>query len=151
MCPNINIKHGIQTIKEWLEDPTIDTTDIPKDFILKALNLCMKENHFSFGNLLFLQIDGTAMGTPCAVVYANSYTGRPERTKMTNEFKNNLAFTGRFTDDMVGIWRHNEKHNKFDTFVKEMNSTTSLKWTVEGPTESLIFMNLNIESMEKEN
>ena len=34
----------------------------------------MTENIFYFGDMLFLQINGTAIETPCTIVYTNLYT-----------------------------------------------------------------------------
>lgn len=65
-----------------LEDEELCLQPLPKDFLLKALELCMKENIFYFGDLLFQQIDDTVIGAPCVVVFANLYTGRAERVEI---------------------------------------------------------------------
>ena len=36
----------------------------------------MIENIFYFGDMLFLQINGTAIETPCTIIYTNLYTDR---------------------------------------------------------------------------
>lgn len=79
MYTNIDIEHDLKIIQEWQDDQTVQTSNIPKNFILESLKLCMKENYFYFGDLRFLQTNGTAIGTPCAVVYANLYAGRSEK------------------------------------------------------------------------
>ena len=41
--------------------------------ILSSLNLILKNNYVEFNGITYLQINGTAMGQSCAVVYAVIY------------------------------------------------------------------------------
>ena len=118
MCirDSIDTAHGPLTMKEWLEDQTLNLAELPKLFLLKILELCMTENCFCFRDQMFKQTNGTATGTPCAVVHANLCAGRSERTTMTKKHKKNLPFLGGFTDDMMGIWRFDNDHNEFQEF-----------------------------------
>ena len=93
---------------------------------------------------MFKQTNRTAIGTPHAVVHANSCAGRAERTEIIKKYKENLPFLGRFTDDMMGIWRFDNDCNEFQDCFTRMNQTTSSQWTLEGPTKSINFMDLNI-------
>ena len=93
---------------------------------------------------MFQQKDGTAIGAPCAVVLANLYAGRPEKTLIIKKYNNNLSFLGRFIDDIIGVWDFDIEDFTFQDFFKDMNNTTSLEWTVEGPTTTLNFMDLTI-------
>ena len=93
---------------------------------------------------MFQQINGTAIGAPCAVVLANLYAGRTERTIILKEFQHNNSFIGRFIDDIIGVWDFSKKEKTFKEYFKRMNQTTTLEWTLEGPTDSINFMDLNI-------
>ena len=103
MYPNIDTKDGLKTIKEWLLDPTIVYLNLSTEFLLEALYLCMTEKLFYFGDLLFLQINDTAIDTLCAVVYANLYTGRKEKTLIIKKYAHQLSFFKRFINDIIEI------------------------------------------------
>lgn len=46
---------------------------------------------------------------------------------------------------MIGIWHSNqEARNAFENLLTTMNSTTSLEWTVKGPTQMINFMDQTI-------
>ena len=45
----------------------------------------MTRNVFQFGNRYFLQLTGTAMGTPCACVYATLYYSYWEETNLLQD------------------------------------------------------------------
>jgi hypothetical protein len=45
------------------------------EIILRALELIMCQNYFKFGNTYWLQLIGTAMGTPPAPMYVTLYFG----------------------------------------------------------------------------
>ena len=45
----------------------------PKELLLLAMNIVMRMNVFEFGRDTFRQLDGTAMGTPSACMYATIY------------------------------------------------------------------------------
>ena len=79
MYTNINVTQSVEFIKQWLteEAPTIITG--PINVILKSLELLMTHNIFYLGDLLIQQLNGTSIGTKCAVVLANLYAGLPER------------------------------------------------------------------------
>ena len=64
----------------------------------------MKRNIFQFGDTFWKQIDGTAMGTSCAVNYAFLYVGLLEMVELLKNFQLWLLFYGRFIDDGFGIW-----------------------------------------------
>ena len=125
MYPNINVADSSNNIKQWITEEAPSEIDCPPDFILQSLELCMKENIFYFGDLLFRQIEGTAIGTKCAVVLVNLYVGLLERKHILIKYKNQLHFFKRFIDDIIGVWRYNN-HITIQEFLTEMNTLTSL-------------------------
>jgi hypothetical protein len=64
----------------------------------------MTSNVFRIDDTFWWQHIGTAMGTPCAFIYATTTYGyRKQTNKLPRHTKNN-ALLGRFIDDMLGIW-----------------------------------------------
>ena len=66
--------------------------------------LVMQNNVFEWGDLYFLQLLGTAMGTSAACMWATIYFGVHENDTLLPRFSNNLLLYCRFIDDIFGIW-----------------------------------------------
>jgi hypothetical protein len=62
----------------------------------------MRCNFFKFGDTYWLQMTGTAMGTPPGCVYATLYFGIWE-LEIVPFFQANLPFYRRYIDDVFGI------------------------------------------------
>jgi hypothetical protein len=76
MYNNIDTEHAIEVITWWLND--LNSNDrlppnFPLEAILEAMKWIMRNNIFQFGDLYFLQLIGTAMGTSAAVMWATLY------------------------------------------------------------------------------
>ena len=80
---NINTQHAIETMKKWFQ---LHKNEIPNNFplqlVLEGIKRLMKNNVFSFGNRYFLQLNGTAMGTNVACMYATIYYSYYEETTL---------------------------------------------------------------------
>ena len=66
MYTNIDTDHAIEIITAWLK-----SIDLPDKFpfleaVLDAMELVMRNNLFNWGDMFFLQLLGTAMGTSAA-------------------------------------------------------------------------------------
>ena len=71
MYTNIDNDLGQEAIKYWLEKyPSTKARNIDDKFILQSLKIILEKNVFNFDGRKYLQIQGTAMGTKCAPVYA---------------------------------------------------------------------------------
>ena len=123
---------------------------------IELLTIVMKENIFQFGNTFWLQLTGTAMGTPIAVTYANLYSGWKEKVDIIPKFAENLLHISRFVDDLLGIWIPRENDSeiedaiRFEAFKRELNSFEpgKLKWEVEARTKEVNFLDLTISIQE---
>jgi hypothetical protein len=78
LYPSIDIKDALIVIKELLmkyKDVHIPeiSTENGINFIIELMKLVLDNNYVEFGDRMWLQIQGTAMGTPFAVVFANLY------------------------------------------------------------------------------
>ena len=93
MYTNIDTNHAICIICLWLDELS-KHPDFPEDFPLEAvkeaIGYIMRNNHFVFGDLNFLQILGTAMGTSAACIWATIYYGYHEVKKLLPTFMKQL-------------------------------------------------------------
>lgn len=71
LYPNIDHNDGILKVTEFLKDKKVAYSEI--SLMVSILRFILNNNWFSFGELKYKQIKGTAMGTPCAVMYADIY------------------------------------------------------------------------------
>jgi hypothetical protein len=155
MYSNIPVTHALETINKWFQR---HKKDLPMNFatelILDCLDIVMKNNVFMFGDLWFLQLEGTAMGTSCAVMYATIYESYYEEMAIIPTTHNNhanphgLRFYRCFVDDTFGIMLDASPQN-FSKLVSDMNNFSDdngkrLAWEPEGPSKSINFLDLTI-------
>ena len=70
MYTNIDNNLGREAIEFWLDNhPECIPRNVPKDFNLKAVNIVLEFNTFTFNDRTFLQMKGVSMGTKCAPTY----------------------------------------------------------------------------------
>jgi hypothetical protein len=67
MYTNIDTGLGLATLRNFLTYNNVHLPpDFPTDFFLSIMEVVMKNNIFSFMDTYWLQLSGTAMGTPVA-------------------------------------------------------------------------------------
>jgi hypothetical protein len=105
MYTNIDTQTGISAMASFLFD---NSTKIPHNFptalFLHILEIVMENNICCFGDTYWLQLSGTAMGTPLACAYATVSFRQHENTAILPRFASNLIYFKRFIDDIFGIW-----------------------------------------------
>jgi hypothetical protein len=105
MYTNIDTTTGINVINNFIQ---VNRDHIPNDFpcnlFLQVLDLVIRNNIFSFADTYWLQLSGTAMGTPVACAYATVTFGHYENTNILVEFSPQLLYYRRYIDDIIGIW-----------------------------------------------
>eukprot|EP00957_Ditylum_brightwellii_P182583 13907704-Ditylum_brightwellii.AAC.1 len=75
-------------MEAWLKANVNNLPDkLPVELIMKALNLVMKFNVFSFGDIWWLQLVGVAMGTPCACIIVMLHYGLFECHFLLQKYK----------------------------------------------------------------
>ena len=89
----------------------------------------MKNNIFGFGDLHFLQLLGTAMGTSAAVMWATLYYAYHEVHTIIPNHQHNLLYFIRYIDDIFGIWTGNLTTD-WAAFSKDINNFGILKWDI---------------------
>ncbi len=106
----------------------------------------MNNNIFTFANTYWLQLSGTAMGTPSACLYATTSFGQHENTQILPRFSQNLKYYRRYIDDILGIWVPSDAYNTtWPDFIQVLNNWGHLEWIVEQPSNKTTFLDLNLE------
>jgi hypothetical protein len=122
MYTNIDSVTGIHSINRLITANQDQLpTDFPKELILNVLQLVMDNNIFQFGESYWLQLSGTAMGTPAAWAYATIFYGEFENSTILTTFAPNLLYYRRYIDDIFGIWLP-PKTNKDTTWTSFKNT-----------------------------
>jgi hypothetical protein len=107
--------------------------NFPREFFLQALEIVMNRNLFQFDDTFWLQLDGTAMGTPTACLYATTSYGVYERNKILPAYSTFLSFYKRFIDDVFGIWipsTDGMDDDHWEKFKLAMNGWGKLQWVI---------------------
>jgi hypothetical protein len=146
MYTNIHTETALQAICTYLhrnEDMVTELLHIPVNALMEALRLIMTNNIFRFGDTHWLQLSGTAMGTPPAPPYATLFFAIYEDIILA-EFAENLVLYRRFIDDVFGVWIQTPGDDiQFRSFTTRMNDF-GLTWEVNTPCHRVDFMDLTI-------
>ncbi|XP_033121407.1 uncharacterized protein LOC117120505 [Anneissia japonica] len=116
---NIPHEDGLQAISDTVTDNT--------ELICKLTNFILSHNYFLFDSDMYLQINGTAMGTPMAPQYANIFMSNLEQRFLETQTLRPLLYL-RYIDDIFMIWTHGmdtllQFHNDFHNFHPTINLT----------------------------
>ena len=134
LYPSINIDDGLNAMKVFLKKIRWDKPKI--EFILALLRWVLKNNYVTFGTRTFLQISGTAMGTPCAVVFACIYMHIIEEEALDRFLSQNRNFAERiylrkrFIDDLAMIFSDYELALKFITILNSIRPWIKLTFRI---------------------
>jgi hypothetical protein len=79
MYTNIDTEIGVASIRDLiLQNNETLQDNFPTELFLQVLKIVMNNNIFTFANTYWLQLSGTAMGTPSACLYATTSFGQHE-------------------------------------------------------------------------
>jgi hypothetical protein len=83
MYTNIDTNIGILTLRKLftLYNDEI-ATDFPTELFINTLEIIINNNIFSFGDTFWVQLQGTALGTPAAPLYSILTFGIHENTQI---------------------------------------------------------------------
>ena len=146
MYTNISTEEGIETIRKYLllYDHELQG-ELPTELICALLEKVMIQNIFKFGNTWWRQTNGTAMGTPCACIYATLFFGFHERQLLFQKYKENLILYKRQIDDIFIIWRPTSPNNEeWIAFKNDLNNCSSLNWETEELGTKTNFLDLTL-------
>jgi hypothetical protein len=135
--PNLD---GIRAVlKEMCDDPD---PHVHPHHLIKLLGKVLTRNYFTFNGVMYLQIGGTAMGTPIAPSYANTYMGSHE-TKLLDGYPLKPMCWLRYLDDIFCVFTQGQE--EFDKFVTYLNDASDdIKFTVEVSYEKVNFLDTTV-------
>ena len=105
MYTNIDTKHALDEIEHFLQhtNPLIcEVENVSVDTIISAMKIIKYHNVFKFGNTCWVQLTGTAMGTPPAPMNATLYFAIHEYKVIPDTIC--LPFYCQYINDGIGIW-----------------------------------------------
>jgi hypothetical protein len=148
MYTNIDTPTGLASIRALIIE-NIETLpeNFPTELFLEVLKIVMENNIFCFADSHWLQLSGTAMGTPAACAYATISYGYHENSQILPQFTPNLLYFKRYIDDILGIWLppSTNKESTWESFKSKLNEWGSLTWIVEDPSHNTTFLDLNMK------
>jgi hypothetical protein len=109
LYPSIPIEEGIDALRTVLRN-SMQWDEEKINFITNLAEFVLRNNIFQFQNKLYIQIFGTAMGTPFAPSYATIYLHVIE-VEIWHNFKTNIPeadhplLIKRFIDDLFGMFK----------------------------------------------
>ena len=139
---SFDVNLAIRASKYWLshENSLLIPERFHGDFIPDSIRILFTQNYFSFNDKIYLQKNGLAMGTECAVVLAEIILGYLETTNDLNP-----PTWWRYIDD--GLCRI-PKNNKNECQVEVLNKLNSMdrdiKWTSDPIGPLTPFLDLEI-------
>ena len=145
MYSNIDPVEGINTIEKYLTEFAPHILPDEREIILDLLRLVMNNCFFKFGNTYWLQLIGTAMGTPVACIYAILFFAYFERTILLPKYKKNLLMYVWQIDDIFGIWIDDpDNPNAWEDFQLDLNGACKLEWDTIPLSTSVDFLDITI-------
>ena len=148
MYNNIDTGHAIRVITWWLRDLhrlELLPENFPLDAVISAMVIIMRNNIFEFGDMYFLQLLGTAMGTSAAVMWATLYYTYHEVHTLIPNHGHNLLYFKRYIDDIFAIWTGNLTTD-WSAFKEDVNNFGVLKWDINEvtPSKSVNFLDMTL-------
>ena len=147
MYTNIDTAHALEVIGTWLNNLNSEgqlPSGFPLAAVKEAMTLVMQNNIFEYGDLYFLQLLGTAMGTSAACMWATIYFSVHENNTLLPRYSNNLLLYCRFIDDIFGIWVGNKNGLAWAQFRDDCNNFGQLKWVFSEPSKTVDFLDLTL-------
>ena len=112
------------------------------NLIIQLLQTNINYNYFTFDNLTFQQIKGTAMGAPFSPTVANIFMSVILRDFLQTQHKQPLLIT-QYIDDIFMIWT--DSADTLDSFLHDLNSFhTNIQFTHKQSPSTIDFLDLTI-------
>lgn len=138
---NMDLNRTLEVVKETFQNNPDPKR--PDEFLLKLLEITLKNNDFQFGDEHFVQILGTAMGKRYAPSLANLYLKYFDEKAKDGIFGIKPLLYFRFIDDVHFAWTGTEKQLKqFETYLNTL--IPGIKITFEYSTESVHFLDTTL-------
>ena len=153
MYNNIDTKHALQWILLFFQNNHPSCAGIDWEPIYAALEIIMTCNVFKFSDYFFLQLIGTAMGTPAAPAYAILYFAI--RELQLKHFETWMGAYFRYIDDVFAVWLTDsdpvQDELQWNNFKKMINNYGILKWDISERSRNAVFLDLQLTIDEEGN
>ncbi|XP_073210127.1 uncharacterized protein [Lepidochelys kempii] len=136
-APYTNIPHkdGLQAIRNSTPD------NVTANQVAELCDFVLTHNYFRFGDNIYLQVSGTAMGTHMAPQYANIFMADLEQHFLSSRPLTTLLYLC-YIDDII-IWTHGkealeELHHDFNNF------HTTINLSLDQSTQAVHFLDTTV-------
>jgi hypothetical protein len=145
LYPSIPIDYGLHLVRHTLTNHPEFFSPDDVNLILDLLEWVLKNNYIIFDDSVYLQIKGTAMGTPTAVSYATIVLYAMEKPILTRQ---PMLYYRRYIDDIFAI----TSRDSAIAFVNDFNSlNTSIQLESVTQDGTGIFLDLQFSFQEVDN
>ena len=121
---SVAIKLAVGLIKISQSDLNISEKDLASWF---SFATC--ETHFLFKEKFYDQIDGVAMGSPLAPVFANLFMGHYEKEWLTNYDGVSPSYYTRYVDDIFLVFNSNDEAKRYFSYLNSRHP--NIKFTMK--------------------
>jgi hypothetical protein len=133
MYTNIPTEAALKAIDWFL----LTRNDPLREIIMQGLSIILNATYFTFGDSIWKQVHGIAMGTPVPPIIATLFVGFYEETSIIPIFSANIRLYLRYLDDIFIVWNHRQDPFSFNKFRAKLRQIPGLSWTFEKhPTEA---------------
>ena len=146
LYPSIPIEDGIRATVEKLKGhaDNIDTAGVSIEDIEALLRLVLRNNYFKFGDTIYRQTKGVAMGNhlapPLAIIFMDSLEQTMLQTAQVKP-----ASYDRYVDDCLLVWTHGEGDLiNFINHCNQQHPDIRFTWESTLDTGTVSFMDLDI-------
>jgi hypothetical protein len=151
MYTNIPTAKALSFISNHIRETAHEFQDISVEALVEALGIVMRNNVFTFSDVIYTQVHGTDMDTPPSPMWANLYMSINEDTFL-QPFDTNLTFYKRFIEYVLGLWTiTNTATNAatWEAFGLHLNSELfELEWIIQPLSTQVDFMDMTISIEE---
>ena len=151
LYPSIHIEDGLTSLNQTLLNINMETNI--RVFIVRLTKWVLTNNYMEFNNQKYLQINGTAIGTPLAVTYAGLFMADIE-TRALNKLKIHKLpepiLYKRLMDDLASI-HINKDHAR--SFIEALQNVLpeQIKFTYEISDNTCVFLDLILYKHKRKN
>jgi hypothetical protein len=148
MYKNMSEDLATGACKEFIDSDIFqkDGNTVSRNSILTALDLCLKNNYFSFNDKIYKQISGVGTGVKLAPTYACLGLGSFEKTvfNSSQELLKKIVLWKRFIDDVLMLFRGTKL--ECENLVEWLNSLLPgvVKFKYEFSHDKIEFLDLEI-------
>ena len=144
LYPSIIITEGLQSLEYKLL--TTKPIGVNTSYVLELANWVLSNNYIEFGDRMFLQIKGTAMGTPFAVAFACIHLAVLEEhtfSIINKEFPLPPLLYYRYIDDIFAVFLTRPEAELFITTFNSMSSSIRVTYSISSDKANFLDIKLS--------